>query len=88
MWDPPSCERLLYSCCIGVVNLTFSAKLYYVCNLENVRFTIPIQQLYNNYTTTPHMKVGPTGLLYSCCIGVVKESNPLQFYLVPRSLNG
>jgi Leucine-rich repeat (LRR) protein len=23
MWDPPSCERLLYSCYIGVVNLTF-----------------------------------------------------------------
>jgi hypothetical protein len=23
MWDPPSCEGLLYSCCIGVVNLTF-----------------------------------------------------------------
>jgi len=26
MWDPPSCEGLLYSCCIGVVNLTFSFK--------------------------------------------------------------
>jgi hypothetical protein len=24
MWDPPSCEGLLYSCCIDVVNLTFS----------------------------------------------------------------
>jgi hypothetical protein len=24
MWDPLSCEGLLYSCCIGVVNLTFS----------------------------------------------------------------
>jgi len=24
MWDPPSCEGLLYSYCIGVVNLTFS----------------------------------------------------------------
>jgi hypothetical protein len=23
MWDPPSCERLLYSYCIGVINLTF-----------------------------------------------------------------
>jgi hypothetical protein len=22
MWDPPSCEGLLYNCCIGVVNLT------------------------------------------------------------------
>jgi hypothetical protein len=27
MWDPPSCEGLLYSCCIGVVNLTFSTVL-------------------------------------------------------------
>jgi hypothetical protein len=27
MWDPPSCEGLLYSCCIGVVNLTFSSVL-------------------------------------------------------------
>jgi hypothetical protein len=24
MWDLPSCEGLLYSYCIGVVNLTFS----------------------------------------------------------------
>jgi hypothetical protein len=24
MWDLPSYEGLLYSCCIGVVNLTFS----------------------------------------------------------------
>jgi hypothetical protein len=24
MWDPPSYEGLLYSCCIDVVNLTFS----------------------------------------------------------------
>jgi hypothetical protein len=23
IWDPPSCEELLYSCCIGVVNLIF-----------------------------------------------------------------
>jgi hypothetical protein len=23
MWDSPSCEGLLYSCCIGVVNLIF-----------------------------------------------------------------
>jgi hypothetical protein len=28
MWDPPSCEGLLYSCCIGVVNLTFSIGLH------------------------------------------------------------
>jgi hypothetical protein len=24
VWDPPSCEGLLCSCCISVVNLTFS----------------------------------------------------------------
>jgi len=28
VWDPPSCEGLLYSCCIGVVNLTFSIYIY------------------------------------------------------------
>jgi hypothetical protein len=28
MWDPPSCEGLLYGCCIGVVNLTFSVKKF------------------------------------------------------------
>jgi hypothetical protein len=28
MWDPPSCEGLLYSCCIGVVNLTFSVDMH------------------------------------------------------------
>jgi hypothetical protein len=28
MWDPPSCEGLLYSCCIDVVNLTFSIVIY------------------------------------------------------------
>jgi hypothetical protein len=27
MWDPPSCEELLYRCCIGVVNLTFFLTL-------------------------------------------------------------
>jgi len=46
---------------------------------------LDLQHQYNNCTTTPHMRVdpsiiwGPTsceGLLYSCCIGVVKESNP------------
>jgi hypothetical protein len=26
MWDLPSCEGLLYNCCIGVVNLTFSLE--------------------------------------------------------------
>jgi len=69
IWDPPSCEGLLYGCCIGVVNLTF---LFFFlendgfknttttitqhpftwggaqCVEENVRFTTPIQQLYNN----------------------------------------
>jgi hypothetical protein len=35
---------------------------------ENVRFTTPIQQLYNNPSCE--------GLLYSYCIGVVQESNP------------
>jgi hypothetical protein len=30
MWDLPSCEGLLYSCCIGVVNLTFSSIYIYI----------------------------------------------------------
>jgi len=46
---------------------------------------LDLQHQYNNYTTIPHMRVGPTywgspsceGLLYSCCIGIVQESNPL-----------
>jgi hypothetical protein len=45
---------------------------------------LDLQHQYNNCTTIPHMRVGPTywgppsceGLLYSCCIGVVQESNP------------
>jgi hypothetical protein len=40
--------------------------------LKNVRFTTPIQQLYNNPSHE--------GLLYSCCIGVVQESNPVPPY--------
>jgi hypothetical protein len=44
---------------------------------------LDLQHQYNNRTTIPHMRVGPTywgppsckGLLYSCCIGVVQESN-------------
>jgi hypothetical protein len=49
---------------------------------ENVRFTTPIQQLYNNFSH----EGGPTywglpsceELLYSCCIDVVQESNALD----------
>jgi hypothetical protein len=45
---------------------------------------LDLQHQYNNCTTIPHMRVGPTywgppsceRLLYSCCIGVVQESNP------------
>jgi hypothetical protein len=50
---------------------------------------LDLQHQYNNCTTILHMRVGPTywdlssceGLLYSCCIGVVQESNP-PMYLV------
>jgi len=42
-----------------------------------------LQHQYNNCITIPHIRVCPTywgppsceGLLYSCCIGVVQESN-------------
>jgi len=61
MWDPPSCEGLLYSCCIGIVNLTFSLYIY------------GIWFLYNTNTTTVQ-QLGPTlmwgviiQLLYWCC---------------------
>jgi hypothetical protein len=45
---------------------------------------LDLQHQYNNCTTIPHMRVGPTywgppsceGLLYSCCIDIVQESNP------------
>jgi hypothetical protein len=48
------------------------------------RKMLDLQHQYNNCTTIPHMMVGPTywgppsceELLYSCCIGVVQESNP------------
>jgi hypothetical protein len=48
------------------------------------RKMLDLQHQYNNCTTTPHMRVGPThwdpllreGLLCSCCIVVVQESNP------------
>jgi hypothetical protein len=47
---------------------------------------LDLQHQYNNCTTILHMKVDPTywdlpsceGLLYSCCIGVVQESNPIR----------
>jgi len=47
---------------------------------------LDLQHQYNNCTTIPHMRVSPTywsppsceGLLYSCCIGVVQESNPIK----------
>jgi hypothetical protein len=51
------------------------------CVEENVRFTTPIQQLYNNLSHEDESHIlGPPsceGLLYSCCIGVVQESNPM-----------
>jgi hypothetical protein len=49
MWDLPSCEGLLYSCCIGVVNLTFFIKY------KEVILTLTL----HNYDTTPrHNGVG------------------------------
>jgi hypothetical protein len=62
-------------------------KLKFRCLGGNKRRKmLDLQHQYNNCTTTPHMKVGPTywgppsceELLYSCCIGVVQESNPIK----------
>jgi hypothetical protein len=52
---------------------------------------LDLQHQYNNCTTISHMRVGPTywgppsceGLLYSCCIGVVQESNPFIGIAIP-----
>jgi hypothetical protein len=51
---------------------------------------LDLQHQYNNCTTIPHMRMGPIywgspsceELLYSCCIGVVQESNPIYIYIV------
>jgi hypothetical protein len=74
-WDPPSCEGLLYGCCIDVVNLTFShPNVPWCCVIivhceyfDHFSFYIYIyiwdlilvQHQYNNCTTIPHMRVGP-----------------------------
>jgi hypothetical protein len=56
------------------------------CGTRNPRRKmLDLQHQYNNCTTIPHMRVGPTycgppsceGLLCSCCIGIVQESNPI-----------
>jgi hypothetical protein len=52
---------------------------------------LDLQHQYNNRTTIPHMRVSPTywglpsceGLLYSCCIRVVQESNPHSRHVDP-----
>jgi hypothetical protein len=52
--------------------------------MKLTRKMLDLQHKYNNCTTISHMRVGPTywgpssceGLLYSCCIDVVQESNP------------
>jgi hypothetical protein len=46
MWDPPSYEGLLYSCCIGIVNLTFS---------KSFREKLGAQQVVHNLCTITHM---------------------------------
>jgi hypothetical protein len=59
------------------------------------REMLDLQHQYNNCTTIPHMRVGPTywgppsceGLLYSCCIGIVQESNPFFLSVVPLCLS-
>jgi hypothetical protein len=58
MWDQPSCEGLLYSCCIDVVNLTFFLQntLFYqkliiiliwliLCTKNNVALSLTIISL-------------------------------------------
>jgi hypothetical protein len=77
------------SMCLGVVSLLYSVSVLIIslssqCVLVLCYWKmLDLQHQYNNCTTIPHMRVGPTywgtpsceGLLYSCCIGVVQESN-------------
>jgi hypothetical protein len=78
---------------LSICFLFFLARVceYVVCPY-NQRKMLDLQHQYNNCTTIPHMRVGPTywgpssceGLLYSCCIGVVQESNPITKRLVKQ----
>jgi len=55
MWNPPSCEELLYSYCIGVVNLTFSIYIYiYIFRM------IYALMVHNRYITIRHNGVDLT----------------------------
>jgi hypothetical protein len=56
MWNPPSCEELLYSCYIGVVNLTFSQKDSLMHKIIISHFKLVI--IY-------HFKLDNTWLVYS-----------------------
>jgi hypothetical protein len=79
VWAPPSCEGVLCPYCAGVVQQSNPRK--------KIWKMLDLQHQYNNCTTIPHMRVGPTywgppsceGLLCSCCIGVVQESNPKKY---------
>jgi hypothetical protein len=63
---------------IDIFLTTFDIKIWKMLDL---------QHQYNNCTTILHMRVGLTywgspscdGLLCSCCIDVVQESNPLKY---------
>jgi hypothetical protein len=67
--------QLLYWCC---------TRIKFLPSHGVGRKMLDLQHQYNNCTTIPHMRVGPTywgppsceGLLYSCCIDIVQESNP------------
>jgi len=51
---------------------------------------LDLQHQYNNCTTIPHVRMGPTYWgppscegLYSYCIGIVQESNPMKLLVCP-----
>jgi len=81
-------REMLFSIVWGGIEYTTSAE-----NVRRLLNTIwkmlDLQHQYNNCTTISHMRVGPTywgppsceGLLYSCCIGVVQESNPIAYIM-------
>jgi hypothetical protein len=75
--------RYLYKGSMFMWYITFLEVYIYI-----YRKMLDLQHQYNNCTTIPHMRVGPIywgppsceGLLYSCCIRIVQESNPIYIY--------
>jgi hypothetical protein len=71
MWDPPSYEGLLYSCCIDVVNLTFSFIFF------SVRFLFLFLFLFGGVLFGWHVSFSSLNLFFFLFYGkqIVKWEN-------------